>query len=201
MVSDKKSPTSKSKPNQQDVVDCDLILDSEIDKLLDEKAAKSNLTVFNVKSIIRQLIKNRMVQQVFDVKVKRKERAENGPSVRENGTLSSSAEFGCEDESMFCYEPKLTRAKTKELIQNNDQSQLPLWPISPAKLLQVKPSPPSEAQILITAQDLPEESEAEDDEYIPQEADYHAVRFETHLSLFLVVVTFHFWFPLSDTER
>lgn len=152
--------------------DPDLVLDSEIDRLLTEKAAKTNLTVLNVKSIIRQIIKNEMVQNVVAHKMRRMEKENCGTvSGKEEVVLSSNEE----EDTGFCFEPKLTRAKTKELFQAHDQSRIPLWPMTPVKLLQVKPSPPTETQMLITEKDLPEESEAEDDEYIPQETDFRLV--------------------------
>jgi len=129
----------------------DVVLDAEIDRVLDEKAVKNNLTAINVKSIIRQVLTDNMVQKVMWSSAKHK---------ADGGDASSG------DEKHFI-EPKLTRAKTKELLEK----QTPIWHIvpSPAKT----PKKPTEAQLLMTA-DLPDDSSG-DEEYVPKEEDYPLV--------------------------
>lgn len=67
-------------------------IEEEIDKQLDEKAAKSNLTATNVKNILKHVISNEHVLAMV------RHTVEEGDST---------------DEETFVYEPKLTRAKAK----------------------------------------------------------------------------------------
>ncbi|CAL8126049.1 unnamed protein product [Orchesella dallaii] len=128
-------------------------LDAEIDRVLEEKAIKNNLSATNVKSIIRHVITNNMVQKMIMSAMRKKAEATDG-----NGGGSS-------DEDGLL-EPKMTRAKIKELMENK---QTPLWPIvdSPVKL---KKKPVSETHMLIHQHDLPEDSSG-DEEYVPKETD------------------------------
>lgn len=125
-------------------------LDAEIDKILEDKAMKNNLTATNVKSIIRHVITNNMVQKMVMSSAIRKGRNPDDSS---------------DDEG--CYEPKLTRARTRLLLGNCNTSP-PLWSLSsPVKSC----SPPiSETQVLIH-NDLPEDSSGDDEEYIPNPRD------------------------------
>ncbi|KAJ9573919.1 hypothetical protein L9F63_008718, partial [Diploptera punctata] len=109
-------------------------MEEEIERQLDEKASKSNLTVANVKNILKHVITNEHVLAM----VRR--------------TITDDVV----DEE-FPYEPKLTRAKAKELLK----SQPDIWTITPSK----KPST-SKCQVLID-QELSEDSS--DEEYRPNE--------------------------------
>lgn len=64
------------------------------------------------------------------------------------------------DDLDFCYEPKLTRSKTKQLLQSQPEM---VWPITPIKKI-----PESEHLIFIN-EELPEESD--DEEYKPSPDD------------------------------
>lgn len=132
------SPKVKTKRNTLEISTADksylTAIEQELDKLLDEKAAKNNLTVQNVKNLLRHVVSNEhllaLVKQVEDP---------------ENYT---------DDLSQF--EPKLTRAKAKELFLSQPSAPLPSW-ISP-------PIPASETQVLIN-EDLPDDDSEE--EYVP----------------------------------
>ncbi|XP_046423902.1 GON-4-like protein [Neodiprion fabricii] len=106
-------------------------MEEEIERQLDAKAARTNLTATNVKNILKHVITNEHVMAM----VKRKA-------------------YNLEDDLIF--EPKLTRAKAKELAMS--QPNIP-WPITPIKKLKG-----SEVQVLIE-QELPEDSS--DEEYHP----------------------------------
>ncbi|CAH1126559.1 unnamed protein product [Ceutorhynchus assimilis] len=125
------SPVKSSSPTitpQQEQVIIDSI-ENEIGKQLDEKAEKNNLTVTNVKSIIRQVLTNEHVRALF----------------------------GKDDSVPIPYEPKLTRAKAKELLTSNG---IPV----PTVIPWVPLPPPSETHILI-GEDLKEDDSG--DEYYP----------------------------------
>ncbi|XP_050305463.1 GON-4-like protein [Anthonomus grandis grandis] len=109
-------------------------IEDEIEEELKKKAEKSNLTVHNVKSIIRQVLTNEHVRAML----------ENNAS---------------DDESpeMVPFEPKLTRAKAKELYSSNS---------SPVNIPWVPVPPPSETHVLI-GEDLKEDDSG--DEYVPGE--------------------------------
>ncbi|KAF4532137.1 hypothetical protein B566_EDAN004143 [Ephemera danica] len=113
-------------------------LENEIEEQLGLKAKRSKLTVANVKNILRHVITNHHVMAM----VKK--------SMKDCGEVGSS-----DDE--FPYEPKLTRAKTKELLQSH--TNIP-WPVTPSKA-----PPASETKKLIDAV-LPDE-EDDDEEYQP----------------------------------
>lgn len=114
-------------------------MEEEIERQLDAKAAKSNLTVANVKNILKHVITNEHVLAM----VRR--------------TIKDDVDVDNENEDEFPYEPKLTRAKAKELLR----SQPDIWPITP-----VKKQSTSKCQVLID-QELSEDSS--DEEYRPNE--------------------------------
>ncbi|XP_060537250.1 uncharacterized protein LOC132708723 isoform X2 [Cylas formicarius] len=103
-------------------------IEDEIGKKLNEKAEKTNLTVTNVKTIIRQVLTNEHVMAL----------------------LNKDKKFDC------FYEPKLTRAKAKQLLCSTTAAPVP-WVPQPA---------PSETHVLV-ADDLQDDSSG--DEYIPGE--------------------------------
>ncbi|XP_076244859.1 gon-4 like protein muscle wasted [Calliopsis andreniformis] len=107
-------------------------MEEEIERQLDAKAAKTNLTAVNVKNIIKHVITNEHVMAMV------KNRLQDA-----------------EDDIPF--EPKLTRAKAKELAAA--QVNIP-WPITPLK------KTTSEVQALIE-EELPEDSS--DEEYNPEQ--------------------------------
>ncbi|XP_044735676.1 uncharacterized protein LOC123297912 [Chrysoperla carnea] len=104
-------------------------IDKEIDKQLEEKAANTNMSAQNVKNILKHIITNEQVLALV------RNSANDEPFRTENLT----------------FEPKLTRAKVKELFKNQAA------PLRTNK---------SEIHVLID-QELPEDEE--DDEYIPGE--------------------------------
>ncbi|KRT81067.1 hypothetical protein AMK59_6079 [Oryctes borbonicus] len=112
---------------------------NDLEKTLEEKAAKANLTASNVKNIIKHVVTNEhvlaLVRQVED------------PESKINDLL--------------VYEPKLTRAKAKELFPSQAVASIP-W------ITQTKPS--SEVQVLIS-EELQEDSSG--DEYIPGDEEVH----------------------------
>ncbi|XP_033340085.2 gon-4 like protein muscle wasted isoform X1 [Megalopta genalis] len=107
-------------------------MEEEIERQLDAKAAKTNLTATNVKNIIKHVITNEYVMAMV------KNRLQD-----------------TEDDLLF--EPKLTRAKAKELAAA--QVNIP-WPITPVK------NSTSEVQVLIE-EELAEDSS--DEEYNPDQ--------------------------------
>ncbi|CAK9806587.1 GON-4-like protein [Anthophora quadrimaculata] len=107
-------------------------MEEEIERQLDAKAAKTNLTATNVKNILKHVITNEHVMAMVKNRL-----------------------HDAEDDVPF--EPKLTRAKAKELAAA--QVNIP-WPITPIK------KTPSEVQALIT-EELPEDSS--DEEYNPEQ--------------------------------
>lgn len=119
-------------------------MDEEIEKQLDSKAEKSNLTVANVKSILKHVISNKHVLAMVHRTIKN----EGDGTMCDNET----------EEEELPYEPKLTRAKTKELLMTQPAIS---WPISPSK----KPSS-SKCHVLIE-QELSEDSS--DEEYQPND--------------------------------
>lgn len=106
-------------------------MEEEIERQLDAKAARTNLTAKNVKNILKHVISNEHVMAM----VKRKA-------------------YNLKDDNVF--EPKLTRAKAKELAMSRPD--IP-WPITPVKKLKG-----SEVQVLIE-KELSEDSS--DEEYHP----------------------------------
>ncbi|XP_024937554.1 GON-4-like protein [Cephus cinctus] len=80
-------------------------MEEEIERQLDAKAAKTNLTATNVKNILKHVITNEHVMAMVKKKLQ-----------------------NTDDDIMFV--PKLTRAKAKELAMS--QPNIP-WPITPAK--------------------------------------------------------------------
>ncbi|KZC04254.1 GON-4-like protein [Dufourea novaeangliae] len=107
-------------------------MEEEIERQLDAKAAKTNLTATNVKNILKHVITNEHVMAMV------KNRLQD-----------------TEDDILF--EPKLTRAKAKELAAA--QVNIP-WPITPIK------KSTSDVQVLIE-EELPEDSS--DEEYNPEQ--------------------------------
>ncbi|XP_059489836.1 GON-4-like protein isoform X2 [Neocloeon triangulifer] len=114
--------------------------EDEIEQQLGSKAKKSKLTIGNVKNILKHVITNQHVLAM----VKK--------SMREEGDGAGSTD----DE--FPYEPKLTRAKTKELLLT--QTPIP-WPVTPAKA-----TPGSATKKLI---DQVHDDSSDDEEYQPNE--------------------------------
>ncbi|XP_063990930.1 GON-4-like protein isoform X2 [Diachasmimorpha longicaudata] len=106
-------------------------MEEEIERQLDAKAAKTNLTATNVKNILKHVITNEHVLAMV----------QNSVHNTEEGAI---------------FEPKLTRAKAKELAMA--QPNIP-WPMTPVK----KPGS-SEVQALIS-EDFHEDSS--DEEYHP----------------------------------
>ncbi|KAG7203190.1 hypothetical protein KM043_010297 [Ampulex compressa] len=123
-----------SKHKRETVVETSVLneMEEEIERQLDAKAAKTNLTATNVKNILKHVITNEHVMAMVQKRLQ-----------------------DAEDNVVF--EPKLTRAKAKELAAA--QVNIP-WPITSVK------KAPSEVQVLIE-EELPEDSS--DEEYNPEQ--------------------------------
>ncbi|KAK9701168.1 hypothetical protein QE152_g30795 [Popillia japonica] len=117
-------------PNDKEIIET---VENDLEKTLEEKAAKANLTAYNVKNILKHVVMNEhllaLVRQAEDPQSK--------------------------VDDLPIYEPKLTRAKAKELFPSQAVASIP-WILPP------KPS--SEVQVLIS-EELQEDSSG--DEYIP----------------------------------
>ncbi|XP_076630672.1 gon-4 like protein muscle wasted isoform X2 [Colletes latitarsis] len=107
-------------------------MEEEIERQLDAKAAKTNLTATNVKNILKHVITNEHVMAMVKNHLQ-------------------------ETEDDVLFEPKLTRAKAKEL--GASQVNIP-WPITPLK------KTTSQVQVLIE-EELSEDSS--DEEYNPEQ--------------------------------
>ncbi|XP_065311734.1 uncharacterized protein mute isoform X2 [Dermacentor albipictus] len=115
--------------------------ETELDRFLEDTAEKNNLTVTNVKNIIRRVVSNNRVLAML-----------------QNTMLSHvAAEESGADLSSLPYEPKFTRAKAREIMEKQPHL---LWQVSPMKL-----STPSSSQQLLQ-QEFPDESSS-DEEYHP----------------------------------
>lgn len=111
-------------------------MEEEIERQLDSKAQKSNLTVANVKNILKSVISNEDVMTM----------------VRQS--LQRNGEIECP------YEPKLTRAKTKELLKLGPVPTVPgVWGLNLNKKVQ-------SSKVLIE-EEFSEDSS--DEEYKPNE--------------------------------
>lgn len=108
-------------------------LEEEIERQLESKARKNNLSVSNVKNMIKAVITSQDVLTLMDFNLNMSE--ERPP-----------------------YEPKLTRAKTRELLAKD--STPPIWPLggSPRKSSDI---------VELINQELPDDSS--DEEYCPQD--------------------------------
>ncbi|XP_057338730.1 uncharacterized protein LOC130676485 isoform X3 [Microplitis mediator] len=131
-VDDDENPSKRRRLEINDMLVLDEV-EEELERQLDAKAAKTNLTATNVKNIIKHVITNEYVLAMV------------------NNSLNNSEEG-------VVFEPKLTRAKAKEL--SITQPNIP-WSLTPAK----KPKS-SKVQVLID-QELPEDSS--DEEYNPDQ--------------------------------
>lgn len=70
--------------------------------------------------------------------------------------MRNSSDGNDSDDLDFCYEPKLTRSKTKELLQSQPAI---VWPITPIKKI------PENEHLVFINEELTEESD--DEEYKP----------------------------------
>ncbi|KAL1438974.1 hypothetical protein MTO96_047451 [Rhipicephalus appendiculatus] len=131
----------KKKPKKPRTAPVQEPCDTELDKFLEDTAEKNNLTVTNVKNIIRRVVSNSRVLAML-----------------QNTMISHVAaeELGT-DLSSLPYEPKFTRAKAREIMEKQPHL---LWQVSPMKL-----SAPSGSQQLLQ-QEFPDESSS-DEEYHP----------------------------------
>ncbi|KAI4468523.1 yy1 associated protein-related [Holotrichia oblita] len=122
-------------PNDKEIIET---MANDLEKTLEEKAAKANLTAYNVKNILKHAVMNEhllaLVRQAEDPQSK--------------------------VDDLPVYEPKLTRAKAKELFPSQAVASIP-WILPP------KPS--SEVQVLIS-EELQEDSSG--DEYIPGDEEW-----------------------------
>uniref|UniRef100_A0A1Y1MDI7 Myb-like domain-containing protein n=1 Tax=Photinus pyralis TaxID=7054 RepID=A0A1Y1MDI7_PHOPY len=131
----RKLPRKSRTPRKLERSELDIIdsIAKDLDEKLDAKAAKINLTTINVKSILKQVVTNEHVLGFV--------RQSEDPQA---------------PQTKLPFEPKLTRAKAKELFPSPTITALP-W---------LSPKRPSEVQKLIT-DDLAEDSSG--DEYVPME--------------------------------
>lgn len=135
---DRKGKKKQKKPKVAQVQEP---YDTELDRFLEDTAEKNNLTVTNVKNIIRRVVSNSRVLAML-----------------QNTMLSHvAAEESGTDLSSLPYEPKFTRAKAREIMEKQPHL---LWQVSPMKL-----SAPSGSQQLLQ-EEFPDESSS-DEEYHP----------------------------------
>lgn len=115
--------------------------ETDLDRFLEDTAEKNNLTVQNVKNIIRKVVTNARVLAML-----------------QKSSLSQvAAEAAGVDLESQPFEPKFTRAKAREIMEKQPHL---LWPVSPMKV-----APPSTSQQLLQ-QEFPDDSSS-DDEYQP----------------------------------
>lgn len=115
--------------------------ETDLDRFLEDTAEKNNLTVQNVKNIIRRVVTNTRVLAML-----------------QRSSLSQvAAEAAGVDLDSQPFEPKFTRAKAREIMEKQPHL---LWPVSPMKL-----AAPSTSQQLLQ-QEFPDDSSS-DDEYQP----------------------------------
>ncbi|XP_077556068.1 gon-4 like protein muscle wasted isoform X4 [Haemaphysalis longicornis] len=115
--------------------------ETDLDRFLEDTAEKNNLTVQNVKNIIRKVVTNTRVLAML-----------------QKSSLSQvAAEAAGVDLESQPFEPKFTRAKAREIMEKQPHL---LWPVSPMKV-----TPPSTSQQLLQ-QEFPDDSSS-DDEYQP----------------------------------
>ncbi|KAJ8304229.1 hypothetical protein KUTeg_017812 [Tegillarca granosa] len=112
--------------------------ETEMDRKLEENASKCNLTAVNVKNILHQVITNEAVVAMV------------------KNTLMSE-EQSPEDKDIL-YEPKMTRAKMKEVLEKEGEGHRP-WPLTPIKETKSKATSFLELE-------LPDDEE--DEEYNPE---------------------------------
>nr|XP_037274587.1 GON-4-like protein [Rhipicephalus microplus] len=131
----------KKKPKKPRTAPVQEPCETDLDKFLEDTAEKNNLTVTNVKNIIRRVVSNSRVLAML-----------------QNTMISHVAaeEMGT-DLSSLPYEPKFTRAKAREIMEKQPHL---LWQVSPMKL-----SAPSGSQQLLQ-HEFPDESSS-DEEYHP----------------------------------
>ncbi|XP_067012946.1 GON-4-like protein isoform X2 [Anabrus simplex] len=135
---DENSDVEHKRPKENDSIP-DILndMEEEIERQLDSKRAKSNLTVANVKNILKHVITNEHVLAMVHQTMK-------GNDDNSSGVVP--------------FEPKLTRARTRELMRTYPAM---AWPMTPVKKVAT-----SETQELIE-QEFPEDSS--DEEYNPYE--------------------------------
>ncbi|XP_056646341.1 uncharacterized protein LOC130451386 isoform X1 [Diorhabda sublineata] len=134
----KRKPPPEPTESERQIIES---IEDELERKLEEKAAKTNLNAVHVRKIIRQVVTNEHVLTLI-------RNADNAKAAE--GTLP-------------IFEPKWTRSKTKEL---GSVPGAPIPPIPPVTWSATKPS--SEVQALFT-EELQEDSSG--DEYIPTMAD------------------------------
>nr|CAD7431732.1 unnamed protein product [Timema monikensis] len=114
-------------------------MEDELEKQLDAKASKSNLSVANVKNILKHVITNEHVLAMVRHTMK--------------GNVINNEDLP--------FQPKLTRAKTKELMKAQPELSWPVTAVTPIKK-------PLKCHVLMD-QELPEDSS--DEEYNPNDED------------------------------
>nr|CAD7605372.1 unnamed protein product [Timema genevievae] len=114
-------------------------MEDELEKQLDAKASKSNLSVANVKNILKHVITNEHVLAMVRHTIK--------------GNVITNEDLP--------FQPKLTRAKTKELMKAQPELSWPVTAVTPVKK-------PLKCHVLMD-QELPEDSS--DEEYNPNNED------------------------------
>nr|CAD7411697.1 unnamed protein product [Timema cristinae] len=114
-------------------------MEDELEKQLDAKASKSNLSVANVKNILKHVITNEHVLAMVRHTIK--------------GNVINNEDLP--------FQPKLTRAKTKELMKAQPELSWPVTAVTPIKK-------PLKCHVLMD-QELPEDSS--DEEYNPNDED------------------------------
>ncbi|XP_074651326.1 GON-4-like protein [Tubulanus polymorphus] len=133
--------------------------DLELETNLEESAHKAGMNATNVKSLIKEVITNEHVIAMM------KSALEEADLDEENGEMN--AEKKTSPLRSVPYEPKMTRAKLKEIVSTG-QTDHP-WMLSPIKVFEKEPQP--------TILDLKFEDD-DDDEYNPDDDDESGVASE-----------------------
>ncbi|XP_050403197.2 GON-4-like protein [Patella vulgata] len=89
--------------------------EGDLENKLEEKASRNNLTASNVKSILHQVITNKDVVEM----------------VKNTLTIFEEAQSQDAGRTGNVYEPKMTRSKMKEVIEQGKMPQV--WPLTPVK--------------------------------------------------------------------
>ncbi|XP_068188567.1 GON-4-like protein isoform X2 [Antennarius striatus] len=126
----------------------DLEIDRQLDQSLETKSKQHNLTTVNVRNIIHEVITNEHVVAMMKAAIN-------------------------ETEAVPVFEPKMTRAKFKEVVEKGVV--IPAWNISPIKKTSDANKAPQFMDILLAEED------SSDEEYRPDEEDEDETAEDTFL--------------------
>ncbi|XP_022103004.1 GON-4-like protein [Acanthaster planci] len=119
-----------------------------LEKRLEENAAKNNLSVVNVKNILHHVITNEHVLAMVR------------NTMEDESTGDKLSPAGPSDQTPVVFEPKMTRAKLKEVSEKSGKVPF-VWPVSPVK----KPKPQ------FADLNFPDSDDEDDADYKPSQED------------------------------